>query len=213
MLWFDSRQGRLFVAIDNEWWRQTVLTACLCAWLRQTRHHWRSITRSFWFDPVSGNLYIWNDGDWVFISSADDLTVETATVILSNSGTKARIREYVPTILPEPDLINLNVQSDLNGYYYTCLLALEAELNDLAPVIVSDTKPDTPKIGQLWYDTETLDMSVWYDDGDSQQWVPVSSPFTYDEDLDVLRADLTAETRQREINVQQLYSAINSIDV
>ena len=71
----------------------------------------------FWFDPVAGNLYIWHSDEWVFVGSAGDLTVETATVILSNSGPKAQIREYVPTILPEPDLINLNVQSDLNGYY------------------------------------------------------------------------------------------------
>ena len=214
-LWFDTRQGRLFVAIDNEWWQTNGADGL--AYIRDFDTNPPPVDDvlpgQFWFDPVAGNLYIWHSDEWVFVGSAGDLTVETATVILSNSGPKAQIREYVPTILPEPDLINLNVQSDLNGYYYTCLLALEAELNDLAPVIVSDTKPDTPKVGQLWYDTETLDMSVWYDDGDSQQWVPVSSPFTYDEDLDVLRADLTAETRQREINVQQLYSAINSIDV
>ena len=90
---------------------------------------------------------------------------------------------------------------------------IEEELNDLAPVIVGEDKPDAPKVGQLWYDTETLDMSVWYDDGDTQQWVPVSSPFTYDEDLDVIRRDLSEETRLREINVQQLYAAINAIDV
>ena len=214
-LWFDTRQGRLFIAIDKEWWQTNGADGL--AYIREFESNppptENILPGQFWFDPAAGYLYIWNENEWVFVSSAGDLLAETATTILSNNKERRMLREYTPEILPEPDLDSLLVQADLNGYYFTCLLALEAELNDLAPVIVSDTKPDTPKIGQLWYDTETLDMSVWYDDGDSQQWVPVSSPFTYDEDLDVLRADLTAETRQREINVQQLYSAINSIDV
>ena len=54
--------------------------------------------------------------------------------------------------------------------------------NDLAPVIISE-EARHPKPGQLWYDTETLDMSVWYDDEDGEQWVPVSANYTYDEDL------------------------------
>ena len=56
-------------------------------------------------------------------------------------------------------------------------------------------------------------MSVWYDDGDSAQWVPVSSPFTYDENLDVIRRDLTYETRQREIAIQAIYERFNNLDI
>ena len=37
--------------------------------------------------------------------------------------------------------------------------------------------------------------------------------FSYDEDLAVLRADLSEETRLRESNVHQLYDAIKNIDV
>ena len=127
----------------------------------------------------------------------------TATLPLAATGPRDTIANYSGEIITPPNVDDFAVQLDFNQWAFQALLELEGELNDLAPVIVGEDKPDTPKVGQLWYDTTTLDMSVWYDDGDSQQWVPVSSPFTYDEDLDTLRADLSAETRQREINVQQ----------
>ena len=53
----------------------------------------------------------------ILASTGEDLITETAAVILSNSGPKTRIDAYNPEILPEPDLPNLNVQADLNGYY------------------------------------------------------------------------------------------------
>ena len=56
-------------------------------------------------------------------------------------------------------------------------------------------------------------MSIWYEDDDSGQWVPVSSAFTYDEDLDVIRRDLTTETRQRETAIQALYERLNNLDI
>jgi len=36
---------------------------------------------------------------------------------------------------------------------------------------VSATAPSSPAVGTLWWDTNSGQMYVWYDDGNSQQWV------------------------------------------
>lgn len=38
-------------------------------------------------------------------------------------------------------------------------------------VLISDTAPPTPQVGNLWFDSVKLGLYVWYDDGTSQQWV------------------------------------------
>ena len=216
MLWFDSRQGRLFVAADEEWWQTNGADGL--AYVRGTDEPPGTddiLPGQFWYDNVDNDLYVFNGTDWVLIADGTDAGAfqTTATLPLAGTGPRLDISTYSGEIIPVPDLADFNTQQDYNWWAYAALIALEEELNDLAPVIVGEDKPDDPKVGQLWYDTETLDMSVWYDDGDTQQWVPVTSSFTYDEDLDVIRRDLSNETRARETSVQQLYAAINDIDV
>ena len=41
-------------------------------------------------------------------------------------------------------------------------------------VYVSDTAPPSPAVGQLWWNSTTGNMCVWYADPDSAQWVQVS---------------------------------------
>jgi hypothetical protein len=41
-------------------------------------------------------------------------------------------------------------------------------------VYVSDTAPTSPAIGQLWWNSATGTMAIWYADADSAQWVQVS---------------------------------------
>jgi hypothetical protein len=43
-----------------------------------------------------------------------------------------------------------------------------------ASVIVSDTPPSSPSSGDLWTDSTTMKMFIYYEDADSSQWVGVS---------------------------------------
>ena len=46
-----------------------------------------------------------------------------------------------------------------------------------ASVMISATAPSSPGIGALWFDSTAAQMYIWFDDGTSQQWVPVVNQF------------------------------------
>lgn len=39
------------------------------------------------------------------------------------------------------------------------------------PSIISDTAPTSPQVGQLWYESDSGNTFIWYNDGNSSQWV------------------------------------------
>jgi hypothetical protein len=51
--------------------------------------------------------------------------------------------------------------------------AIAALVEDGANVVISTTAPQDPAEGDLWFDSTTLDLYIYYDDGDSTQWVGV----------------------------------------
>ena len=214
-LWFDTRQGRLFVAIDDEWWQTNGADGI--AFVRNTDNPPGTndiVPGQFWYDDRENELYVFNGTDWVLISDGDSTTSQatTATTLLSGTGPRQDISSYVGELIPVPDLENFNTQQDYNWWAFEAIVAIEEELNDLAPVIVDENKPDNPKVGQLWYDTESLEMSVWYEDDDSGQWVPTAASYSYDSDLDVIRTSLARETTLREQAIHYIQEQLTEIN-
>ena len=206
----------MFVAIDGEWWQTNGADGI--AFVRNTSNPPETtdvVPGQFWYDDDGNDLYVFNGTDWVLIADGTDAGAfqTTATLPLASTGPRGNITSYVGTIIPIPDLNNFNTQQDYNIWAFDAIVALEDELGDLAPVIVDDNKPDNPKVGQLWYDTESLEMSVWYEDDDGGQWVPTSVAYTYDEDLAAVRDLVTAESRQRNIEIHALQERLNDIDI
>lgn len=223
-LWFDTRQGRLFVAKDEEWW-QTNGADGLAIISEAAPDTAGIVPGQFWWNPVDNLLFVYDTGwdettreastdpGWKLVSGGDSITPTTAITILSNTGPRERITNHLQDILPEPDLANLNVQADLNGYYFECLVALEGAISEFNPVLIGDTPPaDQPKPGQLWYDTESLELSIWYVDDDSGQWVPTSASYTFDKDLSVLRSSIETESRVREQALHAIQEELNAIN-
>ena len=60
----------------------------------------------------------------------------------------------------------------------------------------------------MWYDTNALELSVWYSDGDSNQWVPTSVSYQYDEQLASITTALATESAAREVSVSDLTDKI-----
>ena len=233
-LWFDTRQGRLFVYVNDEWVQTNGADGL--AQITQTSTPPTVETTpapgQFWWDANDQDLYIFdglyedasgnvssNPSDtpvWRLIvdSGADNALQTTRTLPLANIG--PRIEAYVDSdsLLPEIDIEQFMVQQDYNLWLFEALTAIDTELADFSPVVISEDLPVEPKEGQLWYDTERLDMSIWYvDAGGDGQWVPISTPYTYDSDLDVIRSSIATETRQREVQINGLYTALSNLDI
>ena len=189
MLWFDTEQGRLFVALDEEWYQTNGADGI--AFVSKTAPTESDILPGqFWFNPDDNTLFVfdggWNNartgataGSWILVGAGDQgIAQTTGTLPLANTGPRSRAGEHIGEILPEVDLNDLNVQSDLNGWFYLCLLELEDAIAEVNPVHIDIDPPDgTLKPGQLWYDTESLELSIWYEDGDSGQWVPTAASY------------------------------------
>ena len=47
------------------------------------------------------------------------------------------------------------------------------DTNAAGGVTVADTPPPTPTPGTLWFDSVSMKMCMWYDDGTSQQWITI----------------------------------------
>lgn len=47
----------------------------------------------------------------------------------------------------------------------------DARPGDGTIALIGDTAPPTPKHGQLWWESDTGKLFVWYEDADSGQWV------------------------------------------
>src|SRR5215471_13006186 len=42
--------------------------------------------------------------------------------------------------------------------------------------IISDTPPTGAQNGDLWWESDSGNLFIWYDDGDSKQWVQINTP-------------------------------------
>jgi len=62
----------------------------------------------------------------------------------------------------------------------------------VATATVSDTPPTSPQNGDLWFDSSTASLFLYYDDGSSQQWVdPSSIPVLALTSVEDLESDVT----------------------
>ncbi len=74
--------------------------------------------------------------------------------------------------LLDEDLLLIQQAGDIFKLKYSSLK--EDVLDGASAVIISDTPPLLPSEGDLWFDTVTGLMYIWYIDADSDQWVSVS---------------------------------------
>lgn len=246
-LWFDTRQGRLFVWVDDDWYQTNgadgipiVTDSSVPPDLENV------IPGQFWWDRAGQILYIF-DGTYILPNgstttdpnaggspiwrlvndaSSDGLMQTTLTLPLAVMGprvTALEDYEYLPNIDLSPTddgKLPMSVQKDYNEWIFDALISLNNGLEEFQSVIVGETPPATDDpdnpiaAGQLWYDTEALELSIWYVDPDGDgQWVPTGVAHTYDADLAVIRASVAAESRQRNFEIHSINERLNNIDI
>ena len=216
-LWFDTRQGRLFVFINGNW-VQTNGADGIPYVSDEPPIKSSLVPGQLWFNTTDDVLYIFNgqfiDPNTGYVTNkyadhlnpvwkpvgggAPDLQT-TATLPLAGADFPA---EFVPDFeyVPDFSLGIMETQKDFNAWAVDSFIALDDAFAGYMPVVVADDAPKDPAVGQLWYDTESLDLSVWYDDGDTQQWVPTNASYAVDSAGDAiaeLDAKIEAESSAR----------------
>ena len=250
-LWFDTRQGRLFVWVEDDWYQTNgadgipiITDDASPPGVEQV------VPGQFWWDATHGTLYIF-DGQYelpngsitpdpnvggtpvwrlVADTNPEGFIQNTGTLPLAAIGPKLRAMEdftYLPDIDISPEVdgegnitFPMSVQKDYNEWLFEALVSLNNGLEDHQPVYIGETPPpntleDPLPAGTLWYDTEALELSIWYLDDNSGQWVPTSVAYSYDDDIAALRASVQTETRLREQglhNLQEKIEAFNAAD-
>ncbi len=155
---------------------------------------------------------------WRLLADLDqDFLQTTATLPLSIIAPKIEAASSTDDLnyIPTDDASLFTVQKDYNEFVFAYLVNLDKGVTDLDPVYVSDTPPAQADVkpGQLWYDTEALEMSIAYEDDDRIQWVPVSAAYNYDDDLTDIRSLVTTETRLREQAIHRLQLQVENFDI
>ena len=227
-LWFDTRQGRLFVSIENEWYQTNgadgipIVTNTSVA--PGVQH---PTPGQFWWDASKNDLYIFDglfelpdggftddplDGGtpiWKLVTDGLDAAFQTTlTLPLANNEEED---PHVFNFITKPVIDDMLVQANYNDWLYGAFKELDTALFDKSAVHLGTDKPVDPRAGDMWYDTESLELSIYYVDDDTGQWVPTSTAYTFDEDLATLSASVQAEVRNREKAINDLYTHIQSI--
>ena len=230
-LWFDTRQGRLFVWVDDDWYQTNGADGLpIVTETANPPGVQYIVPGQLWWDKSNNDLYIFDgtyqhadgtvdtdptDGQpvWLLASDAAASDITTNTLPLGALlGPKIATRP-AGLLLPDIELENFNVQRDYNGWLYAALEALETEiLKRDTGVHVSDTPPDLAEEGDLWYDNRTLELSVLYDDGSSLQWVPTSAGYEVQGLIGPMEEAIAAEAATRNAAVNNIYRVIAELE-
>jgi len=209
-LWFDTRQGRLFIAIEGEYYQANGADGIASVGPDIPTNP--PVIGSTWFDTYYEILYVYVGGDnntWQAVKGAGEVSLTTATLPLSIARSAFNVLDHV--IIPDVPVSVMEVQKDYNEYLYAALLTLDKGVVDTR-VIISDTAPtENLYNGTLWYDSSSLEMSIYYADLDGSQWVPTNVSYSYDEDLNTLTSALALERVTRTNAIAVLQAAITSI--
>lgn len=227
-LWFDTRQGRLFVSIDGQYWQTNGGDGL--AYVSDNVPTQQPVIGSTWYDTYNEIMYVWcDDGLWHAVKGAEDVAQTTATLPLAfkqrlvdgrGSGNilppDFPAQDEWPSILPPLDISQQNVQADYNEWELWSIVELAKAIQSSNGVYVQDTAPvDEPpdkyiKSGDLWFDTNSLELSIYYEDDDSKQWVPTTAVYRYDEQLTRLNSVIAEETVTRQNAINSLRSDLIS---
>ena len=115
---------------------------------------------------TSGQILSWNGSDYAWVTdqtgggggiSLTDLSVtqnSAGTAALSYNNSNG-VFSYTP-----PDLSN-----------YLTITGDGSQLTGIGTVAISDNAPSSPNVGDLWWESDTASGFIYYNDGNSSQWV------------------------------------------
>ena len=206
-MWFDTRQGRLFIFMGDGWFQTNGADGITAV---QEEPPVGPPVGSYWYNTTNGVLYMWDGDSWEAIGGA--VNVSTQTLPLSNPVTDGFANLNANrSVLPEAQ--NLIFQADANHYFVECLTQLDEmieilQIPDKPTITVGDAPPNDPDPGMLWFDSKAVDLLVYYDDGQTEQWVPTTAHYIIDTKVTELETDLAEEVQNRVSAVASLRTTL-----
>ena len=219
-LWFDTRQGRMFVFIEGEGWIQTNGADGLPIISDEMPGEEALVPGQMWWDKDDAIMYIF-DGTYVEV---DGVNVPVWRPTFTESVSSMQTTLTLPLeatldnqgnfgIAPEIDMSQMHNQKDYNEWLHDAITALDDGISDYEPIAVGTTAPPNPKPNQLWFDTSDLDLSIWYDDGVNQQWVPTNSTYTFDQDFADINASIARERLERQQAIGEVSAELHNLEI
>ena len=234
-LWFDTRQGRLFIAFEDEWYQTNGADGLPVITSTSTAPSASNLALGqFWFDSSSNILYIF-DGRYteangsvvttptatttpLWIELVDATAIPTtATLLLAGPSLPTKVIDAVSNsnYLPYVDPTTVTHQDDANLYLFDAIISLDTQIGEQA-IGMSTSPPTNPVAGELWYDIEDLELSIWYvepgDDVTDGQWVPTFSAIMQDQAIASTQASVVTETAARILGDNTLTTAVSTLE-
>ena len=238
-LWFDTRQGRLFVAFNNEWYQTNGADGLPIVSEGATEPNpgnlpngqfwWREDTNTLYIfegtfydangtitpDPSKGVSPVWIPVVGSSIGQQTTATLPTSPPVDPDDvrGTISNKANTVSSvgIIPTPPDGGLSFQLDVNHYFMDCLLALNTTAKETV-ISMSATAPENPVAGQLWFDIEDIELSIFYDDGVTSQWVPTAASYASSSKVAMLGQQIVDEATARGIAINSLTDDLTALE-
>ena len=201
-LWFDERQGRLFIWVDDGFYQTNGGDGLPSVGENPPASE---IPGSLWFNTSTQVLYLYDGQTWTIVSSAGS-GASTATLMLADPTTNT-FRTNRPYL---PDTSGLGTQQDFNKWIYSALEGLEDEIEANAgefQVYMSDTPPADVEEGDLWYNTNKLQMLIRYDGA----WIASAIPLVLDDSFVTLSNTVEANRELAEQAVNNVIALIEQV--
>ena len=205
-LWFDTRQGRLFIAIQDEFYQTNGADGV--AHVGPDAPTNPPVIGQTWLDTDTGILYVYiGAGVWEGVVSDGNITVESDTLPLSssvNSFTNT-YETHVPVSLTVPNQVQ--TQTEYNDWTMGAVVTLDKAIAENSVNIGASSPTTNITNGTLWYDTAAEELFIY----DGSQWNATSVTPAIETRLDPIEASITTETTSRQQDVTNLETSIQNL--
>ena len=194
-LWFDTRQGRLFVWLDDGYYQANGADGIPTV---DATPPTQEVVGALWYNTGNSALYIWDGTQWDQVTAPTGFS--TSTLYLSNPTTTS----FDSTGNTLPAAATVSTQEDYNQFLYLALKALETAVEGVTehqPVPVGSSNPASGDTGDLFFNTSNNTTYIW-EDGGWHRIVPTPNLDNYAVIQALQQADADATTDRQDLQNQ-----------
>ena len=159
-LWYDERQGRLFVWLDDGYYQTNGADGIPTVDATPPN---QEVVGALWYNTGNQSLYIFDGASWDQVTAPTGFS--TANLMLSNPTT-ASFTAPGNTLTAT----TATTQEDFNQWAYAALLELETVADGSATLATGTTLPGSGADGELFYKTNNQTLYVY----ENSNWHPAT---------------------------------------